>query len=261
MQDVALITGAISWIGRQLAIIHAKNGWNLVLIARRKSILQELQKDLEKQYKVNVTILAKDLLKPNAAQEVYDFVKQEKLDIEYLVNNAWFGGIGKFHEREWQNDKDMITLNITVLTELTRLFLPDFIERGSGRILQVSSTASFLPGPMQAVYYATKAYVQSFSNALSGELLDSNITVTNLMPWATATEFGKISGMDKTSLFNTTASANSVAQDWYNAMMDGKIDVISWLSFIQKTMMYLLPFIPKKIILKQVYDMQQQTKK
>jgi len=150
----------------------------------------------------------------------------------------------------------MIQLNITTLTELTRYFLDDMVQRNSGKILNVSSTASFMPGPLQAVYFASKSYVQFFSNALSQELSDTNITVTNLMPGATETEFAKVSGMDKTNLFQNTVSAYGVAKDGYDAMMKGKIDIVSGLTFGQKIMMAMIPFMPKKVMLQQIYNMQ-----
>ena len=175
----------------------------------------------------------------------------------YLINNAGFGGHGKFHERPWEKDLAMINLNITALTALTRFFLPEMVERNSGKILNVSSTASFMPGPLQAVYFATKAYVTFFRNALSEELHDTHVTVTNLMPGATETEFAKTSGMDKTDLFDNTASAKSVAKDGYEGMLQGKLDVISGLTTSRKIMMKMIPFTPKKMILKQIRQMQE----
>ena len=154
----------------------------------------------------------------------------------------------------------MINLNITALTALTRFFLPDFVKRNSGKILNVSSTASYLPGPLQAVYYATKAYVSFFSNAVAEELSDTDITVTALLPGATSTEFGKISGMDKTVLFAKTASPRKVAEDGYEGMLKGKLNVVSGITFSQKIMFAILPFIPKKIILRQVHSMQRAVK-
>ena len=154
-------------------------------------------------------------------------------------------------------DLAMINLNLVALTALTRFFLPDFVKRNSGKILNVSSTASLMPGPLQAVYYATKAYVTFFSNAIAEELHDTNVTVTNLMPGATETEFAKVSGMDKTDLFKKTHSARKVAEDGYKAMLKGKLDVISGVSGSQKLMMGLVPLMPKKLLLSQVRKMQE----
>lgn len=256
MKKVALITWASSWIGFELAKIHAENLWDLVLVARRLDKLNELKEKLEKAHWVEVLVIQKDLTEPNASKELYDEINEKGIEVEYLINNAWFGGQWAFHERNWQDDKNMIQLNIMVLTELTRLFLDDMVKRNSWRILNVWSTAAFMPGPLQAVYFATKSYVKFFSNAISEELKWTKITVTNLMPGATKTEFAETSGMDKTGLFEKTFSARHVAEEWYNWMMKWKIDVVSWLTFAQKIMMWIIPFVPKKMMLKAVYDMQ-----
>lgn len=258
MKKIALITGASSGIGKEFAHIHAENGGDLVIVARNENRLQELKSELETKYKVKVIVISKDLSQPTAAQELYDEVKKEGITIDYLINNAGFGGLGKFHERDLTKDLTMIQLNVTTLTALTHLFLQDFTKRNNGKIMNVSSTASLLPGPLQAVYFATKAFVASFSNAIAEELRDTNITVTNLMPGATATEFAKVSGMDKTDLFDKTASARSVAEDGYNGMMSGKLDVISGLTFSQKLMTAMIPFTPKKMLLSQIHKMQKE---
>lgn len=257
MNNTALITGASSGIGKELAIIHAKNGGDLVLVARREDKLNELKQELEEQYKVAITIIAKDLSDLNTPNQIYDEIKKLGIEIEYLFNNAGFGALGKFHEIDLNRQISMINLNVTSLTALTHLFLPDFIKRNSGKILNTSSTASFMPGPLQAVYFATKAYVTFFSNALSEELSDTKITVTNLMPGATESEFGATSGMDKTEMFKKLVTAHSVALDGYNGMVNGKMDVISGLTMSQKVMMAAIPFMPKKMVLKQVRQMQE----
>lgn len=257
MSKTALITGASSGIGKELAIIHAEKGGNLVLVARRKEKLEALKQELEEKFKVNVTILSKDLTQLNAPQEIYDELKSKGIQVDYLINNAGFGGHGKFHERALEDDLAMINLNIVALTLLTKLFLPEFVARNSGKVLNVSSTASFMPGPLQAVYFATKAYVTFLSNAIAEELYDTNITVTNLMPGATETEFGQVSGMDKTDLFEKSVSAHSVALDGYNGMLKGKLDVISGLTTSQKVMVKMVPFTPKKMLLKQIRQMQE----
>lgn len=257
MNNTALITGASTGIGKELAHIHAEKGRDVIIVARSKNKLDELKADLEKRYQIKVMVIAKDLGLANAPNEIYEEIKSAGIEIEYLINNAGFGALGKFHELEMERQISMINLNITSLTALTRLFLPDFVKRNSGKILNTSSTASFMPGPLQAVYFASKAYVTYFSNALAEELYDTNITVTNLMPGATETEFGATSGMDKTEMFKKTVSARSVAQDGYKGMEDGKLDVISGLTIMQKFMMFMIPFLPKKMILKQVRQMQE----
>ena len=257
MNKVALITGASSGIGKELAKIHAEKGGDLIIVARRQDKLEELKNDLQKTHGIKVMTIVKDLSKQGSATELYEMVKASGVEVEYLINNAGFGGHGKFHERNWQSDLDMINLNILALTELSRNFLPDFVKRNSGRILNVSSTASFMPGPLQAVYFATKSYVTFLGNALAEELHDTNVTVTTLMPGATETEFAKVSGMDKTDLFRNTFSAREVAMDGYNGMMEGKLDVVSGLTFSQKMMMNMVPVTPKKMLLKQIRQMQE----
>jgi hypothetical protein len=257
MHKTALITGASSGIGKELAIIHAEKSGDLVLVARSKDKLEALKTELEKKHKIEVTIIVKDLSKPEAPKEVYDKLKKAGIKIDYLINNAGYGLLGKFNELELLKQSNMINLNVSALTILSHLFLQDFVKSNSGKILNVSSTASFMPGPLQAVYFATKTYVQFFSNALSEELCNTNITVTNLMPGATATEFGAVSGMDKTSMFAKTASARSVAEDGYNGMIQGKMDIISGVTASQSMMLKMIPFMPKKMILKQIKKMQE----
>lgn len=257
MNNTALITGASSGLGKEFAYIHAKTGWDLVLVARRTDKLETIKSDIEEKHKISVYIISKDLTAVNAATEIYDELQQKNIEVEYLINNAGFGGIGKFSERKLSDEQAMISLNIMSLMELCHLFLPDMKARNSGQILNVSSTASLLPWPNQAVYYATKAFVTSFSNAINEELFDTDITVTALLPGATETEFGAVSGMDKTSLFAKTARAKEVAQDGYDAMLAWKFNIISGMSFHQKIMMKILPLMPKKMVLKMVREGQE----
>lgn len=253
MKNVAIITGASSGIGKEFARIHAKKG-DLIIIARREDRLIKLKEELESLHNITVMPIVKNLTKPSSPKEVFDMVKN--FDIRYLINNAGFGGQGKFHERNWDEDLAMIQLNIIALTELTRLFLPIFVKKDSGRILNVSSIASLMPGPLQAVYYATKAYISSFSNALSEELHDTAVSVTTLLPGATETEFASVSGTEKTALFNKAFSAHHVAKAGYNAMMNGKLNTIVGVTPIQRVSLLMLPLVPPKKILKQVYKMQ-----
>ena len=257
MTTVALITGASSGIGREVASIHAERGGDLVIVARNVEKLSAVKDELESKHSIRVTVIAKDLSLPDSAQQIYGEVMGAGMEVDYLINNAGFGGQGEFHERVWAEDLAMIQLNVVTLTALCRLFLPDFVKRDSGRILNVSSTASLLPGPLQAVYYATKAYVTSFSNALAEELHGTNVTVTALLPCATETEFARTSGMDKTELFQEAASARSVAIDGYNAMLAGKLNVISGVTLIQRMTLAMVPFVPKKILLRQVRKLQE----
>lgn len=257
LTKTALITGASSGIGKELARIHAEKGGNLVILARSEDKLNELKSELEAKHSVNVTVLPTDLTDPNSPQEVYSAVKTAGIQIDYLINNAGFGGHGKFHERPLEDDLAMIQLNVVTLTALCRLFLPDFISQKQGRILNVSSTASLPPGgPLQAVYFATKHYVTALSYGIAGELRDSPVTVTALLPGATETEFAKSAGMRDTELFANAFSPRSVARDGYEGMIAGKLDVVSGLTFPQKMMMASVPFIPKRMSLNEVRKMQ-----
>jgi short-subunit dehydrogenase len=201
-------------------------------------------------------VIVKDLRLPDAPQEIYNEVKQAGVEVNYLINNAGHGALGKFHELPIDRNLDQIKLNVMALTKLTYLFLPDFIRRNQGKILNVSSTASLSPGPLQAVYFATKSYITFLSNAIAEELRDTNITVTALMPGATDTEFGAIVGIDKTVLWDNLATARSVAEDGYKAMMAGKLDVISGLTWSQRLLVFFQPVLPKRMLLSTMHRLQ-----
>lgn len=257
MTKLALITGASSGIGKELAKIHAERGGDLVLVARREDKLAELKAEIESEHKSNVTTISKDLSKSGSAKELYDQVKSSNSEVDYLINNAGFGLRGKFHELPLLRQQEMMHLNMVSLTELMYFFLPEMIERNSGKILNVSSTASFMPGPLQAVYFASKSYVQFLSNAIAEELHDSSVTVTNLMPGATDTEFAKTAGMEKTKLFREASSPEVVAEDGYEGMLQGELDVVSGVTTRDKVTLSLVPFLPKRLLLKQVRQVQE----
>lgn len=252
-KKTALITGASSGIGKSMAMLHASHGGDLVIVARSEEKLMKLKETIEEKFNTSVKVIVQDLSEHDAAMKIYVEVKESEIHIDYLVNNAGFGGRGYFHERDWQLDEKMIQVNIMTLTHLTRLFLPEFIERNEGKILNTSSAAAVMPGPLQAVYYASKAFVLSFSNALSEELRETNITVTALMPGATESNFGKTSGMDKTALFKKTTSPDIVALVGYNAMLEGKLEAVVGIS---KLLLKLTKLTPKKILLKYIMKKQ-----
>lgn len=219
----ALITGASSGIGKELAKIHAERGGNVVLVARRKDRLEILKKELESQHGVQALILAQDLAQSDAAEAVHAAVEEAGWQVDYLINNAGFGGHGRFWERDPALDAAMIDVNVRALTLLTRAFVPQMIQRGRGRILNVASTAGFLPGPLQAVYYASKAYVVSFSAALSEELAGTGVKVTALCPGPVQTEFFQVADAEGVELTKRmVASPRKVAEVGYRAMLAGR---------------------------------------
>lgn len=226
--DFALVTGASSGIGEELARLFAKAGTPVVLVARRKDKLELLAEELRRQQGIIAHVFACDLSDPTSAQQVFDFCQSKGLQVRYLVNNAGFGDYGPFSESDADKQQRMIDVNIGSLTRLTRLFLPNLLSAGRGRILQVASMAAFLPGPGMAVYYATKAYVLHFSEAVSAEISGSGVTVTTLCPGPTVSGFYDAAGMQGIRLFELrkVPTARRVAEFGYGAMMRGKRVVV-----------------------------------
>ena len=220
----ALITGASGGIGMELARIHAAKGDHLVLVARNSTKLNTLKSELEKAHGIRVHVIAKDLSVPNAAQEIYNEITAENISVDYLINNAGFGDFGMFYETDWDKESTMIRLNISALTQFCKVFLKDMVERNEGKIMNVASTASFQPGPTMAVYYATKAYVLHFSEAINNELSDKNISVTALCPGPTESGFQAAAAMEESKMVKgkKLPSSAAVARYGYRAMMRGK---------------------------------------
>lgn len=234
-RSTALITGASFGIGIEFARIFAREGYDLVLVARSGDKLRLLASELEKAHGTRSLILATDLTEQGAAAYVLDQTTRADIEVDVLVNNAGFGQYGFFVENDLEECLRQIQLNVTTLTHLTRLYLPSMIERAKdgraiGRVLNVASTAAFQPGPLMAVYFATKAYVLHFSEALANELSGTGVTVTCLCPGATATEFHKRANACGMKLLKFgSMDARTVAEDGYRAMMAGKPVVISGL--------------------------------
>lgn len=222
-RPLAVVTGASAGIGRELARILAREGHDLVLVARREQELQELADSLAAAHRVDSTIAAVDLSAPDAGDRVAAAVGGR--DVDVLVNNAGFGGVGGFASRDRETDLRMVAVNVVALTDLTKRFLPAMVARGRGRVLNVASTAAFQPGPFMAVYYATKAYVLSLSQAIAEEVSGSGVTVTCLCPGVTESEFHAVAGTDAQPLTSSalTMSAASVAEAGYRAMMRGRM--------------------------------------
>jgi len=252
----ALITGASSGIGLELAKIHAKNKDNLILVARSEVKLKELAKKIEKDHQINVKVITKDLSQPNSAKEVYDAVQADNIFVDYLINNAGFGDYGEFIQNDWEKEKQMIQLNITTLTELTKLFLPQMVERKYGKIMNVASIASFLPGPLMAIYYATKAYVLHFSEAINNEVVEHNVSVTALCPGPTLSGFQDAANLGESKFFqgNKFPSSEEVAKYGFNAMHRRKAVAIH--GFSNRLMVLMLRFTPRSWVVKLVRRLQ-----
>lgn len=248
-QPTALITGASSGIGAELARIHASKGGHLVLIARREDALQKLKSELESAHNIQATVVTADLAEPDSADKIFAATEAANIQIDILINNAGFGGHGKFYERDLAKDQAMMQVNMVSLVNLTHLYLQGMVQRNSGKILHVASTAGFIPGPLQAVYYATKAFVVSFSQAIAQELVGTNVTSTALCPGPVATGFVAAGDLEGTSTWNNAASPQSVAKCGYDAMFKGDLVKINErrLSFMLN---WVVPFLPRKMVLK-----------
>ncbi len=231
VRETVLITGASSGIGRELAKLFAGGGANLVLVARREKELQNLAQHLKNMYGTESRVVPADLANADAPQQILQQLRMDRVAVDVVVNNAGLGAVGRVAELEMDRQLNMIHVNITSLTALTRLFLPEIIKRNHGGILNVASTAGFLPGPNMAVYYATKAYVLSFTEALAEELTETGVTVTCLAPGPTATGFGAESGVADARLFRLARmDARSVAQSGYDGFRNGSVVVIPGLT-------------------------------
>ena len=226
--ESVLITGASSGIGAELARRFAASGADLILVARREERLRTLAEEIRAQHPVEIQLLPQDLSQPNAGRKIFDTLQQKQQPVDVLVNNAGFAALGRVAELPLERQMNMIQVNLAALTCLTRLFLPAMIQRGQGGILNVASTAAFQPGPNLAVYYATKAYVLSFTEALHEELIGSGVTATCLCPGPTATELVADAGMQRTLLFRYgVMSAADVAERGYRGFRRGQAVVVT----------------------------------
>ena len=228
--STVLITGASGGIGYELAKLFARDHYNLVLVARSGDKLAQVANELQA-HGINVKTVALDLAQAPAPAFLFDQLQREGIAIDILINNAGFGAFGEFAQMPEEQILGQINLNITALTELTHRFLRPMLARRSGRIMNVASTAGFQPGPLMAVYYATKAYVISFSEAIANEVRNSGVTVTCFCPGATHTGFGKRAGNDQSRVFKQfgAMSADKVARDGYHAVMEGRTLAVSGL--------------------------------
>jgi short-subunit dehydrogenase len=230
MNKWVLITGASQGIGREFAKLFAADGWNLVLLARDRERLAQIADELASLHGITTRVIAKDLSSANAAQEIFDELQKDKIPISVLINNAGLGYQGPFVQINLPRHLELIQVNITALVQLTHLFLQPMLERREGRILNVASTAAFVPGPFLGTYHASKAFVQSFSYALGTELNGSGVTVTSLCPGFTKSQFHARAGLTRSERF-FTMEAHTVARIGYRALMRGKPVVIAgWMN-------------------------------
>lgn len=243
----ALITGASSGIGYEFALLFAQEGFNLVLVARNRSALASLAARCEQEYGVQVEICVKDLAIQTAAEELFDELHRRNIPVDVLINDAGFAMQGPFIEDDVTALLDMLQVNIVALTHLTRLFLPGMVKRGSGKILNMASIGSFMPGPMMAAYFASKAFVLSLSEALANELSGTGVTVTALCPGPTRTKFAQRARLTDCKAFRgTLMEAADVAQEGFTALMKGKRVLISGRKL--RWQMLPTPLIPRRLL-------------
>ncbi|MCU0353474.1 MAG: SDR family oxidoreductase [Cytophagales bacterium] len=244
MNQTALITGASSGIGYELARIFAREGYNLIIVGRHQGTLQTVAENLEREFGGRVIPIASDLSKPESPDQLYREVQSRNLRVDVLVNDAGMGEHGFFTETDLRKELEIIQLNIASLVHLTKLFLKEMVARNNGKVLQLASIAGTMPNPLMAVYGATKAFVLSFSEALSEELKDTNVTMTALLPGATDTDFFNKAGAEETNAAEMAKSndAAKVAQDGFDALMKGDRKVVSgFMNKVQVAMANVLP--------------------
>lgn len=248
-KETVLITGASSGIGMELAKLFAADGSDLVLVARREERLNELAQELESEHGTQVHVLPKDLSKKTAPKEIFTHLNKEKIQIDVVVNNAGFGNRGTIAELDSDLQMDMVQVNVAALTHLTSLFLPGIVERGHGGILNVGSLAGFQPGPNLAVYYATKAYVLSFTEAMAEEISNPDIKISCLAPGPVRTEFGEKSDLEDSLLFKVSLmDMEPVVKAGYEGFRKGQTIVIPGLK--QQLIPFLNRFTPRLIVRK-----------
>ncbi|WP_373817881.1 SDR family NAD(P)-dependent oxidoreductase [Glaesserella sp.] len=249
MTQTALITGASNGIGLELAKIHAQKGGNLVLVARSEDKLAQLAYELESQYGIKAWVIAQDLAQPNAAQTIFETTEAQGITVDILINNAGIGEYGLFIDQNLQEKHHLIQINMTSLTDLTYFYLKGMVARKQGKILNVSSTAGFVPIPTQAIYSSSKAYVTTFSQAIAEEVRETGVTVTALCPGAVATGFVEAGNLQGSGAWKNAQSAKSVAEYGYQAMMRG--DLVAFNESKLKFMFnWIMPFMPRSFILK-----------
>ncbi len=246
--ETVLITGASSGIGEALAQVFARHGFRLILLARSRDKLNELKFQFEKEHAIKVHVIVDDLAVPTTPLKIYQNLLAERITVDILINNAGFGDYGLFWKRDWTITGDLIQVNIAALTHLTRLFLPAMVERKKGRIMNVASIAAFQAGPLMSVYFASKAYVLSFTEALAAELKGSGVSVTALCPGPVSTGFRTRAGILPMKWIARTnrLSAAAVALYGYRALMKGEILAVP--GIMNKLGVLFVKIIPRPIV-------------
>ncbi|MFA7245295.1 MAG: SDR family oxidoreductase [Candidatus Magasanikbacteria bacterium] len=246
MPQTALITGASSGIGLELAKLFAQDKYDLVLVARNENKLNELAKNLESEYQIKTKVLVFDLIKDDSPQLIFAELQKENISIDVLVNNAGFGTYGDFKNTNLTTELEMIKLNISSLVEMTKLFLKPMLEKKSGKIIQVASTAAFQPGPHMAVYYATKAFVLNFSEAVAEEIKNTGVTITTLCPGPTTTNFQEVANIEFPKSLKIM-SAEEVAKIGYNELNKNKSSVVI-AGLRNKLFAFTVRLLPRKVV-------------
>jgi short-subunit dehydrogenase len=255
-----LVTGASSGIGLELTKVFAREGYNLILVARSGDKLNALAAQLGTQFGTQTKVIAKDLSIASAPDEVFKEVQAAGIRVDVLVNNAGFATYGLFAERDVQSQLQMMQVNMVALTHLTRLFLPPMLEHGSGKILNVASTAAFQPGPLMAVYCATKAYVLSFSESIAEEVRESGVTVSVLCPGGTESGFQDRAAMQESKFVQGGGlmKSDQVAEAGYQGLMAGKTIIIPGLT--NKAVAHLHRFLPRRMVTRMAMGALEQAK-
>lgn len=247
----ALITGASSGIGYEIAKILAHKGYHLVLVANHEATLTRVAEELTKTYNITIRSVPKDLSSPSAAQELFDTLDQASIEIDILINNAGVGLYGSFLENDLNTELKMMQLNMLTLTSLTKLFVKKMLKKGKGKILNVASTVAFQSGPLMSVYYASKGYVLLFSEAIANELQGSGVTLSVLCPGPTRTEFQKRSKLGSSRLMSSklfawmNMDAQKVAEIAYEGLIRNKTIIIP--GFKNRLLVFSMKLLPRKL--------------
>jgi len=256
-RKTALITGASGGIGYEFVKLFAQDKYNLVLVARSEQKLIQIAEELKSKFGIDVKVIAKDLANPAAPEEIFSQLQQASIKVDILINNAGFASYGLFNETDLTAELQMLQVNVVCLTHLTKLFLKDMVKQGYGKILNLASTAAFQPGPLMAVYFASKAYVLSLSEAIANELEGTGVSVTALCPGPTESNFQKRAAMEDSKLVSgqKIMDAETVAKIGYEALFDNKTVVVPGLK--NKLLTESVRFTPRKLVTKIVRSMQE----